>query len=191
MSRPARPQQPNRPALMLQSQKAPFNPLGEDEWLCGPLLKYRRGAAETAIGERWGPGQFDPSLDSPSQAGVSIDVAGFEAVRLAGNRGFLAVSRQRRYSYGHFKFVQGRVGLRIDYDQPNEPKDYEVQFSPDLQSIIEFEGYGDTWGESIDHKSIVRRTRTHTWRNGAFIQSAWCPSVQPRMSALRRKELRW
>lgn len=209
------------PALMLHSQKAHLTQLGEDEWLCGPLLKYRRGAAETAVGELWREHQFDPALDTPAQAGVSTDAAGFEAVRLPGNRGFLAISRPRRHSYGggwgrctdqavswsvfhfdslpptpgvtygHFKFVQGRVGLRIDCDQPNEPKDYEVQFSPDLQTIIEFEGYGDSWGESIDHKSLVWRTRTLTWKNGAFVQSAWHPSVQPLASALRRKELRW
>jgi hypothetical protein len=197
----------SQPALQLHRQPSMHTKVGEDAWICGPILKHRRGEAETSTGK---PGAID-----------KLDAGGFEVVRLPEpDAGFLALSRPRLHSFhllgvggscagaetvswwihqvlplpeqagkhdGRVRTVLDRSFLRLRCAE-KEPVDYEVEFTPDLLTVTEYEAYRQVW--YLDGP-VTWRTRTFIWRDGKYAASAWKASPAPASSALRRKQRRW
>lgn len=187
----------SKPALAIHQQPVQYIEAGANEWLCGPLLTYRRGAAAN-------------SNSKPGTAGLD----GFTVVRLPDpSSGFLALTPPRQHHFKRFGIGGPCAGApvvswRLDHvvplneltgkDKPRvrqvlqrsvrmgcdeeEPIDYEVEFSPDLLTATEYEGHS----RNSFSPDLAWRARPLKWKDGGYKEGLWEDSPPPVSSAKRR-----
>ena len=168
--------------------------VGEGEWICGPIPAYYRAAASKSELEHHRSSPFDKT-----------GVERFQIVRLPDpSTGFAVLTPPRVHSFKPFavggvcaaatvvswrldQILPGRtasslvrsVRLRCNED---EPMDYEVEFSPDLLTVTEYEGYPQT----RPSEELVWRTRPIWWKDGKYKEGLWEDSPPPVSSTWRR-----
>lgn len=189
------------PALLPFAQNAASVQLESTPgWICWPLLKF----VNTRTGQ-------STQLASLSNApGPHADLEGFTIAPPLPDGRIQLLSRPRRHVYGghslgycggsdavSWKIISllperpalqtaAERYLRLACDS-GEPVDYEVEFSPDLKTITEYEALGLPYQRSKAHW----RSRTIVWRDGRYREGPWRSVTKPAQSALERKDKRW
>lgn len=160
-------------------QRSSFTRLGEDEYVCGPVLKYRKGEQESSIGWR---------KDGYWQ-GLAMDDRGFQVFKLddgqvlvlqkpaihsfkvdgGGWCGSAPVIRWKIYRFHGTSRTEAAGAEQRLYCDPRDPGDYDVEFSPDLRTIHEYRAANDL------AEPGPWQGRTLEWDGGGYHVGPWRP----------------
>ena len=192
----------SQPALALHRQPANYVKIGAGEWICGPIPTYYRATNSQSQLRRNPPSPFDKTgvdgfqivrLPDPSAAFVVLTPPRVHGFKPFGVGGACAATTVVSWRLDQILPIAGAtigdrrtassiarsVRFRCNEEEPN---DYEVEFSPDLLTVTEYEGYPQTRFS----EDLVWRTRPIWWKDGNYKEGLWEDSPPPVSSIWRR-----